>query len=52
MRIFALLRLRLRLGIDELVTWGVTALAIVLAVGYQVLGRRLRDEEPEPPADS
>lgn len=51
MRLFALLRLRLRIGLDELVTYGVTALAIGLAVAYQLLGRWLRKDETGSPSE-
>lgn len=37
-----ILRMRFRTTLDMLVTAGITILAIVLAVGYQVLGRWAR----------
>lgn len=52
MRLLALFRLRVRMDFDQLVTYAVTFLAIALAIGYQVLGRKARSDDTEPPARS
>jgi hypothetical protein len=52
MRLLALFRLRIRMSFDELVTFAITALAVALVIGYQVLGRRARSSDSEPPPRS
>ena len=42
MSLLHLLRLRLRVSVDALVTLAIVLLALRLVVGYQVLGRRIR----------
>ena len=48
MRIFSLFKLRLRMDVDQLVTYGVTITAVALAIGYQVLDRKVKDADSEP----
>jgi hypothetical protein len=42
-----LVRVRTRASLDTLTTLGVTLAAVVLAVGYQVLGRWARRSDPD-----
>jgi len=41
-------RIRLRTTLDMLLTLGVTVFAVVITIGYQVLGRRARGGPSEP----
>jgi len=49
MRLLTLFKLRVRMDVDQLVSIGVTVVAIALAVAYQVLGRKVGSSDSEPP---
>jgi hypothetical protein len=52
MGLLSLFKLRIRMDIDQLVTYGVTVVAIALAIGFQVLGRKVKPDDSEPPSQS
>jgi hypothetical protein len=49
MRFLTLFKLRVRMDFDQLLSVGVTFLAIALAIGYQVLRHKVGSSDSEPP---